>query len=292
MKRVHGILSLDMATVFSRRADALGKLDRLTQARAAALESMRITERVFGRGDNYARGLYSLAIICRMEGDFDVGLKHIREAHSLLSAERPDLLGAILNEEATLLMELERYQDALFVREKEKEFSLRFLGPNHPQYAVCLCNAAMLYAKLKQVPLAIDLVAKALAIHMDVFGPSHPFTQNVQDQLLDYRKALIDPKIKNQLASKSHRMCNIDGCHIVKEKMNRCLKCLSFYVCEKHKDKIDEHIVVCPKYPDVLPDEKKIDKIAKCRRCRKETKLMKCAVCGTVWYCGAQWHVP
>ena len=287
VKRVHDIESFEMATLLRRRSDALRKLGRFTQARAAALESMRISERVSGRGNDYARGLHSLAEICFKEGDFDAGLKLIQEARSLVSADKLRLLATVLNLEAVLLMKLERYQEAIVVREKETDLTLRAHGLNHPNYASSLINAAQLYAELKQMQSAVDLASKAVAIFMKTVGPSHPYTQDARNELADYQKALIDPDLKSQFASTKNRMCNIDGCNTVKKNMLRCSKCLSFYLCEKHKDKIDDHIVVCPKFPDVLPDEKKIDKIVKCRRCRKQTKLMKCSVCESVWYCGA-----
>ena len=287
MKRVQGTVSFEMTILFSRRAEALRDLNRLPQARAAALESLRISELVSGRGKEYATGLHSLAAICRSEGDFDAGLKYVQTARSLVSPENFGLLGVVLNLEAILLKELERYQEALPIREKHMDLSLRIYGPNHHEYAVALVNAAQLYAKLKQMPSAVDLTSKAVAIFMKTLGPSHPNTRNAQNQLADCQKALTDPDLKKQLSSKSDRMCNIDGCHTVKEFMNRCMKCSSFYLCKKHEELIDDHVAVCSKFPDVLPDEKKIDKIVKCRRCRKETKLMKCGKCGNVWYCGA-----
>jgi hypothetical protein len=133
---------------------------------------------------------------------------------------------------------------------------------------------------------AADLLTKALAIRTKTLGASHPSTQEARQVLAVLQKALIDPEVKNKL-SESHRVCSVDGCQIVKEKMNRCLKCLSFYMCKDHEKLINEHVVVCPKFPDVLPDEEKLDSIVKCRRCRKQTKLMKCSVCENVWYCGA-----
>ena len=66
------------------------------------------------------------------------------------------------------------------------------------------------------------------------------------------------------------------------------MKCLSFYLCKEHEGLIKEHVIMCPKFPDVLSDEKKLDKIVKSRQCRKETMLMKCSVCDNVWYCGAE----
>ena len=131
-----------------------------------------------------------------------------------------------------------------------------------------------------------DLMTKALAIRVKTLGPSHPSTQDARDDLACYRRALIDPELKNKL-SESHRVCSIDGCNTVKEKMNRCLKCLSHYLCKDHEKLIHEHVEVCSKFPDVLPDEGMLKKILKCRRCCKESKLMKCSVCESVWYCGA-----
>ena len=288
VKRVHGPESSTMTTLLRRRADALRELKRFAQARTVVLESMRIAELVSGRGDDYAAGLNSLAAICRSEGDFDAGLKHIQEARSFVSADNFSLLGLILNLEATLLERLERYQEALLVREKQTDICLRVDGPNHPNYATSFMNTAYLYAELKQISLAVDLMTKALAIFMKTFGASHPSTQQARNELANFQRALIDPALKNQLASKSDRMCNIDGCNTVEKSMNRCLKCLSFYLCKKHEGEINEHVVVCPKFPDVLPDEERVAKIVKCRRCRKETKLMKCSVCESVWYCGAQ----
>jgi tetratricopeptide (TPR) repeat protein len=287
VKRVHGTVSTEMARLLGRRADALLQLNRFPQARTAALESLRITKLVSGRGNDYAYGLQSLTLVCFKEGDFDAALNYIQEARSLVSAENFGLLANVLNLESLLLMKLERYQEALIVREKETELSLRIKGPNHHEYATSLNNTAQLYAELKQMQSAVDLTSKAVAIYKKTFGPSHPHTQNAQNRLAIYQKALIDPDLKNQFASTKNRMCNVDGCNTVEENMNRCSKCLSFYLCEEHKDKINEHVAVCPKFPDVLPDEKKLTKIVKCRRCRKESKLMKCAVCESVWYCGA-----
>ena len=124
-------------------------------------------------------------------------------------------------------------------------------------------------------------------IRAKTFGPSHSSTQDARDDLTCYQRALIDPALKKKIASESHRMCSADGCHTVQNKMNRCLKCLTHYLCKKHEKLIHDHFVVCPKFPDVLPDEEELKKIVKCRRCRKETKLMKCSVCESVWYCGA-----
>ena len=249
---------------------------------------MKIIEKVSGKGDEYVEGLLALAEIEYAERKYKEGLKRVEEAHSLVKPDTdPQFLVMLLNMHALLLTADKQYQKAVLVREEEIALSLRLYGLNHPQYATSLANAAGLYVQLKQTDRAVDLLTKALAIRMKTFGASHPLTQETRYELAMYQRVLIDPALKKKIVSESHRVCSVDGCNTVKEKMNRCLKCLSFYMCKDHEKLIHEHVVVCPKFPDVLPDEEGLKKIVKCRRCRKETKLMKCAVCESVWYCGA-----
>ena len=279
MVRVHGEISSEVAELLNRRAIALKGLRRFDEAESVATASLKITEKVSGKGAKYANGLKVLAGIMYQERKYEKGLKHIEEARSLIKPDfNSNLLASLLNLHALLLMEVKQFQKAVLVREEELAQSLRVNGPNHPEFATSLRNAALLYARLKQTDRAVDLMTKALEIRMKTFGPSHPSTQQARDDLAMYQKALIDPEMKKKVTSESHRVCSVDGCNTVQNKMNRCLKCLSFYMCKDHERLIHEHIVVCPKFPDVLPDEEKLKKILKCRRCRKEAKLMKCAV--------------
>jgi tetratricopeptide (TPR) repeat protein len=288
VNRLHGKISSEMAELLYRRAIALNGLRRFKEARSAAAALLRIVDKVFGQGEQYADGLMILAGISYQERKVEEGLKYIEEARSLMKPEGdPDLLAGLLNLHALLLTDMKQYQKAVLVREEEMALTLRLYGPNHPEYANSLANSALLYAKLKQTDRAVDLMTKALEIRTKTFGPSHFMTQETQKFLALFRKSLIDPEMKKAIASESHRVCSVDGCNIVQNKMNRCLKCLSFYMCKEHGKLIHEHVVVCPKFPDVLPDEEELNKIVKCRRCRKESKLMKCAVCESVWYCGA-----
>ena len=288
MSKVHGESSDEMALLLDHRIVAFKGLRRFDEARSAATASLKMVEQVHGRGEMYAIGLKVLAGILNAEGKNEDALKHIEEARSLMKPESdPQILASLLNSHALLLTAAKQFQKAVLVREEDLALTLRLYGPNHPQFATSLINAAVLYSQLKQMDRAVDLAAKALEIRVKTFGPSHASTQRARDELSVCQKALIDPETKKELASESHRMCSVGGCHTVQNKMNRCLKCLSFYMCIDHEGKIHEHIVVCPKFPDVLPDEEGLKKILKCRRCRKETKLMKCAVCESVWYCGA-----
>ena len=289
MSELHGEISSEMAELLFRRAIALKGLRRFEEARSAAVASLKLYEKVSGKGDEYVDGLLALAEIEYAERKYKEGLKLVEEARSLMKPDSdPRILASLLNLHALLLTAMKQYQKAVLVREEELALTLRLLGPNHPEFANSLANAAFLYARLKQMDQAFDLATKALAIRMKTLGPSHPLTQQARYDLACYQKALIDPEVKKKIASESHRMCSVEGCNTVKEKMNRCLKCLTHYLCKDHEKLIHDHVVVCPKFPDMLPDEEELNKIVKCRRCRKETKLMKCAVCESVWYCGAQ----
>ena len=288
MRRVNGFESESIGLLLMRRARAFCALKRYAEARAAALQSKEIYEQLFGRSKGYINGLLTLADISRDEGDYEEGLRHIEAARSLLPPDEDSAqLASVLNMHSILLENMGRFEEALEIRLKQMALSLRLNGPNHPDYATSCHNVAILFAKLNQMQKAIDLVEKALAIYMKTFGPFHSSIQIARHQLAEYRKALTDPAMKKVFVTTRNRMCSIDHCHSIEKGMNRCMSCGTHYLCKKHEGKINEHVSVCPKFADLLPDEKMGKTIVKCRRCRKETKLMKCSVCESVWYCGA-----
>ena len=270
-----------------RKASALNDLKRFDAARAVSLECLAICEQLFGRAEGYVNVLMTLAETSFGESNYEKGLQVVKTARSLCPKEDCSLLSNILNLQANFLMALNRYPETLEIRIEAMSLCRRLCGSDHPDFATSLQNAAILYARLKQTEKAVELASEAVAIYTKFLGTSHPSTMRTQMYLTEFKRALTDPTAKKQLASKSDRVCNVTGCNKVEKNMSRCMRCLSFYLCKKHERKINEHVSVCPKFPDVLPDEKKIDKIVKCRRCRKESKLMKCGNCGSVWYCGA-----
>ena len=287
-RRVAGSDSLEMAVLMMRRANAFRTLHRSDEAREAIHENMRIHKLLNGRGEDYSNGLRILAGISYDEHKFEKALEEILEARSLLPPEDSDILSNALSLHCVILVALNRYQDALLICKEGLALSRRFYGSNHPMYANACMDAAHLYAKLNQMTHAIDLAQQSLAIHTKLKGSSHRTTEKVRHHLASYQKALADPGVKKKLVLTKDRMCNIEGCNKIEDFMDRCMSCGTHYLCKEHKELIDEHVAVCPKFSDVLPEEKKLDTIVKCRRCRKESKLMKCAVCESVWYCGAQ----
>ena len=288
MIRVEGAVSEEMAEVLTSEAKALHYLERLDEARVAVLKSLEIREQIGGRTLLHILSLQFLASILDDQGEFHEGLRRIEEALSLLASDDGQrLLPNLLNQQGDFLMKLERYEQAAVVRNKQMELSSCVGGREYA--AICLCSAE-LYVKVKQISWAIDLAKRAQAIYMKVLGPSDRLTELAKGMIVKYKKALIDPEVKKRLVSKADRMCSYYECGKVEKKMGICLHCNVYYLCKDHHiEKIAEHMAVCPKHPDALWVERKLDgKIVKCRRCRKEGKLMTCSVCGKAWYCGAK----
>ena len=285
VRRVTGNRSKDVALLMKRKAKALRSLKRFDEARTAINESMRIYEQLSGRGAGYIDGLEALARISYQEGDFEGGLKYTGEARYLLPAEDSSLLSNVLNLHAVLLVETGRSEDALLVREEHLELSLRLYGAEHTLYAIACLNTAELHAKLNGIAQAIDLAKLSFEILTKTLGPTHISTRSAQVAVAVYQKALTDPILKKKVACNADRMCSV--CGKVEGLQDRCTWCGAHYLCKEHEHMITEHVLVCQKFPDLLPEEKELDMIVKCRQCRKETKLMKCSVCENVSYCGA-----
>ena len=234
------------------------------------------------------KALFSVAQAFLGERNWEEGLKHLEEAHSLIKPEYDaDTLVAQLSLHALVLEGAESYEEALLIRKQAIVVSLR-IDSDRMDFAECRLDIAKLYAKLKQFSLAVDWAAKAVEIRQEALGDSHPSTRDALSLFTLYYRALPDPKKKKELASKSHRLCNYLECTKVEKKMGICLHCNSYYLCKDHRDLIAEHMCVCPNHPDALWVERKLDKVVKCRRCRKESKLLKCSVCGEVAYCGGK----
>ena len=162
----------------------------------------------------------------------------------------------------------------------------------------CLCACAKRYAEFCCFYRAISLATAHQTHWTRVWIPKSSsgmtrqlraeFAAGERHAVLKYREAIVDPLVRAEFEKTTFRLCSIDKCTQVYEKMHRCLACKCFYVCKSHLDAIDDHMAECFMISDELPDEKDANVITSCRRCRKETKLMKCGACGDVWYCGKE----
>ena len=288
--RNFGLDATTLATVLMRKARALLKLERFKEAQVAGLECLRITILADGKqGDTYILGLLTLAEIANDEERNEEGLKYILEARALLGpdSESTHMMSA-LNLHALFLFALGFHQDALIIRNQALALSYRVEGPDHPGYAMSCLNTARFYSQLNQFERGIELLNEALAIFTKTLGPSHTSTQATRNSLVAFHDAQSDKKMRHIVVKTLNRMCSIPQCNNVEQAMDRCTSCERHYLCKEHKKLITKHVPLCPKFEDLLPSEKKLAAIIKCRRCRKQTKLMKCSVCEKVWYCSAQ----
>ena len=276
---------------------------RLDEALKVALEAKDSAEIYFGKkGDGEYSGILLLLFeICKDQKDY-VGAVAYLEEYAPYFARSPVYVD-ILKVLAELLSdELHDFQKAVIVREKHLAACRQIAGPQSNKYAIAMCDAGTLYFMLKQLQRAKNLFLQAEPILAQTCGKSHFRTRAAQNTLEIIESVFLNPDSSSTLGIghlktlddqnpvqqfTDDRLCSIAGCNTVESKMKRCITCRLFYVCKNHTKKIHEHAPLCLRIPDGgLPDEKKGGKITKCRRCRKEGKLMKCSACGGVCYCG------
>ena len=289
IRRENGDVLGDMVDLMGTRAQAFRELKRFDDARAAALKCFRFYEESSGENTGNIAGQYELTLISYDEGDLDMYLGQLEELRCLMRPKYDiEERASTLDRHATLLVRVERYQEAVSVREEHLNIVLLEYGADQLEYATSCIDFARLYAQLKQLDKAVEMASIGVKIRRESLGASNILTLQACDDLQIFQRARLDPVLKKKIALESYRLCNISKCGKVEKKMAICTHCNSYYLCKAHHETINEHMPVCPNHPDALWAERKVDEILKCRRCRKETKLMKCSVCGNVWYCGAQ----
>ena len=278
-----------MALLLGSCVQALIDTNQLSEARRRALELQALTEKMHGRGQQYADALEMLGRIAHQEGDFKGALTLFEEAEPLTDPDS-QACAALLSYMAATLRSLEQYPRALEIQKRHLQLSLALYGKEHPEYATSLCRIGIIYFKLKQFGLAMSHYEQALAIREKVFGRDHPDTVEVREDLALCQRALLDKSMANKVAS-DHRMCNrcgAVGTSDGKSAFGRCPFCKRHYFCSKEcsdavENGLPAHASVCPDAPD------KIDlKDNQCRRCRGFGATKKCGRCRGPSYCSPE----
>jgi tetratricopeptide (TPR) repeat protein len=138
---------------------------------------------------DYAEALSNLANTKADMGDFTGAEPHLREAVEigrLLAAEAEDGgldlaerdLGRFLNNYGTVLLDLERYAEAVTVFEEMLGIRARQEGPNSDVYAIGLVNLGGAQGSLGRLEDAEATLVQAVALNEAVHGPDHPRTGN------------------------------------------------------------------------------------------------------------------
>ena len=86
-----------------------------------------------------------------------------------------------LNDQATVLHQQGKYQEAIALIQQSLMIRERGLGPDHAKTAVSLSNLATMYVTLGQYDQALPLLQRALAINEKVLGPDQLDTATTLD---------------------------------------------------------------------------------------------------------------
>ena len=83
-----------------------------------------------------------------------------------------------LNEQAVVLYQQGRYQEAISLTQESLKIREKILGPDHTKVAVSLSNLAMMYSALDKYDEALSMQQRAQAIFEKTLGPNHVDTTN------------------------------------------------------------------------------------------------------------------
>lgn len=114
---------------------------------------------------------------------------------------------------------------------------------------------------------------------------SDPLWAKCKEQFTLCWRASRNLELADSLVDTDLRMCSLEDCFEIHEKIPRCLSCKLYYLCGNHSQEIYKHALTCHKYPDELP---RMDLSTSCRSCFKTGKLQVCAGCKRVRYCNAK----
>ena len=274
------------------KGHAFYNLERFPEARVSALESLTSFREHYrdtrffdddGRVE-FTDALLLLAGIASGEGDFLAQLAYAEEGSALLHRRQPERFG-LLYIQASALERLGRFSEALVVCEESMQIALELFGPVSTELGATCKLKAFIFGDLKDFGRALKAIERAIAISTETHGPLAPETIAARQTAAVFQQELSYSPIELLAISKETSVCSTLKCKQIGS--DQCSFCNLYFVCNEHEEEICEHVFVCPKFPDDLPGDEELKKIVKCRRCRKETKLMKCSVCEKVSYCGA-----
>ncbi len=182
------------------------------------------------------------------------------------------------------------FDRALALRLEEMFLAKILLGPEHPEYAMSMYNAAFLYSKLKLPERAVALAESSLAIRQKKLGPRHPHTIQVAEELKLYRKAVKNESLANKLAC-DQRLCT--RCGVMGNDMKVCSACKKVQYCGEHCHKMDwkYHKPNCVPSATTTTLEHGQQKpvlaleAPSCANCKAPDANNRCSACLKVFYC-------
>ena len=208
-----------------------------------------------------------------------VALRYVEEARALLKSDTEKLWEEALTLHVEALQNLDQCEKAATVSEELVVFRQKKYGVSSQELVRSCHRTVLLWVAADNFVRAVEFATKAVDIEVKLLGPKDPAVIASRKRLDFLKFRMLKPEEKPA--------CSLPNC--LDETEIQCPHCKAFQVCLSHKPHISEHLPLCPKLGDdaFSDDDDKLRKV-KCRRCRKETKLKKCAGCALVRYCGAE----
>ncbi len=157
-----------------------------------AQQVLTLRQRTVGRFDaRYSEAVEVLGSVNADLGNLGTAESLYREAVSLdsvvLEGAARTQLGTSLNNLATGLMDLGRWEEAAGVLRQSLANRLELLPPEDPRIAITLGNLGKALTRSNQIEAALDTLRPAVALGLKVMGDEHPSANNI---LFTYAEAL------------------------------------------------------------------------------------------------------
>jgi hypothetical protein len=274
--RTFGAKSAYMAHLFFMHSVALGALDRYDRARVANQKSMDIYHELPNCKELSVRGSLHVARLFMQQEQYEEVLRQTDIVGPLVPVNGPTHV-TLLDLRAIALNHLGRIEEAVEIRHNHVDLCKSVFGTKHVYFGFALLDTTELYAQMNQFTRAVPMMEQAVVVLTNSVGDAHPDVVHARERIFWWKQALVDPSVKKRFVMTTLRMCNHTGCYQIEEAMDRCVWCKAHYLCSEHREEIEKHTYLCPKFPQ--------EDVTKCRRCCAESNLLQCSLCNAVSYC-------
>lgn len=163
-------------------AEAHRNLGQFADAKKYLLKRLAIVQAIDGKGHQYGSVLQELGTLEFSAKEYKNALAYFEKAVELEDKETNDF-AVLLSDLALTLVELDDWRRALDLRLQQVALIRVLKTDTHPEYAAALHNAASLYLRLKNYPMALSVEKDAVAIFTTRFGEMDERTIAAQTQL-------------------------------------------------------------------------------------------------------------
>ncbi|MBF5045153.1 tetratricopeptide repeat protein [Aggregicoccus sp. 17bor-14] len=192
VERSAGPDSIEAADVHQRLGQALENQGKYEEALVSYGRSRAVFERVFG--PEHPQVGYALITTASALGELrrqeaaELAERGVAILEKALSASSPKL-GAVLNNAAVVMEQLERYPQALSMYQRALKVKEAGFGPEHPSSAITCTNVGIVLTRLGRAKEALPYLQRSIAVFEK--GPD-PEGANMAHPLTGYGEALLN----------------------------------------------------------------------------------------------------